>query len=59
MSKICDNVPMKELYEQNIELKKIDVLNQKINILNNYINQYMVQLIKINLIVKKIEIYQM
>ena len=40
----------------SIDLKKHLELGEKVNILNNYINQYILQFVKINQIVKYINI---
>lgn len=60
LSKIS-NSPMStdlsELYIKNMEKKRTMADIEKNNILINYINQYILQLFKINLIIKKIVIY--
>ena len=44
-------------YKNNFSMQKNMLTKTKINIFNNYLNQYVLILSKINLIIKKITIY--
>lgn len=58
LSKIGENnMHLYTDYQNDFEKQKNVIIKTKINIFNNYINQYILMLTKINLIVKKIEIY--
>ena len=52
-----NNVILYSDYEDNFKMQKNMLTKTKINVFNNYLNQYVLMLSKINLIVKKITIY--
>lgn len=56
LAKVNNNEEIKELYVSSTELKRELMLKEKINILNNYINQYVLQIYKISIVVQKIEL---
>ena len=57
ISSNSNNVILYSDYEDNFIMQKNILTKTKINVFNNYLNQYVLMLSKINLIVKKITIY--